>query len=678
MTCTALCLSTVEVSTQRSLIYGSITVKWSIEQQTFNSDYLGLYYSTDPLTYGKNNSLWWTSTNSTKSGTVQTNLQSPNGVMEYRYIGNGGKTVLARSAEIIVALQPYTIDVNPFITNKRWTISWTCPKSKNGTQWIGLFRIGDERTAPLMRFLASKSDENVAVDVPTAASSGLYEFRYYTDDILQTYSSALMIGDATSDVQILVPRNSTVFGGALTVGWNVVHAEPHDWIGLFSIDEKPSLETALFYQYTKGKLQGTVHSTAPSHLPPNSQIVWHYMSNNMVVASSTPIRVSPINVKCSTKIKTAIKHIVVIEQENHSFDSFFGNYCTAETGSRPVCTSGPSCCEKSPSYVNQYKPRILDDFENKDFCPPHSAECEICMTNQMTMSNYVQNCSCANVRNWAVAKEETLPIYFEYAKKYAIADQWYQSGVGASSMNDMYLARANMVFIDNAVVPDTVGTACYSQSKKKLFSDPTVADLLLACNVSFGVYGEGYDQVKHSPNDTSMCYPHYYDASDYAFQYYHSLADNASIMFDYSMFAKHVASGKLPNVSLVRSLGTKSEHPGDSSLTDGMRFSKEIVDLITSSSYNEETLIVILQDESGGYFDHYAPITTNNIDGIAYGARLPVMVVGHFAKKSYVSHVPVEHSSLVKFIQWNFLEYDAHLQTRDSFVNNLHDLLDLV
>src|SRR5690348_8030259 len=47
---------------------------------------------------------------------------------------------------------------------------------------------------------------------------------------------------------------------------------------------------------------------------------------------------------------SAIQHLVVIVQENHSFDNYFGTYCTAATGSNPSCNTGPGCCEAGPTH----------------------------------------------------------------------------------------------------------------------------------------------------------------------------------------------------------------------------------------------------------------------------------------------------------------------------------------
>ena len=44
-----------------------------------------------------------------------------------------------------------------------------------------------------------------------------------------------------------------------------------------------------------------------------------------------------------------MKHVVIIVQENHTFDTHFGHYCTAAAGSNPTCTDGPACCEAIPA-----------------------------------------------------------------------------------------------------------------------------------------------------------------------------------------------------------------------------------------------------------------------------------------------------------------------------------------
>src|SRR5437870_834222 len=56
---------------------------------------------------------------------------------------------------------------------------------------------------------------------------------------------------------------------------------------------------------------------------------------------------TPTTPSCTGTASSNIQHLVVIVQENHTFDNYFGNYCTAAVGSNPTCTDGPGCCEKA-------------------------------------------------------------------------------------------------------------------------------------------------------------------------------------------------------------------------------------------------------------------------------------------------------------------------------------------
>ena len=73
------------------------------------------------------------------------------------------------------------------------------------------------------------------------------------------------------------------------------------------------------------------------------------------------------------RAQSNIKHLVVLVQENHTFDSYFGQYCSAPTGSQPSCNEGPACCEAGPATdPTGALPVVLDDFANGGFDPDHS------------------------------------------------------------------------------------------------------------------------------------------------------------------------------------------------------------------------------------------------------------------------------------------------------------------
>jgi phospholipase C len=242
----------------------------------------------------------------------------------------------------------------------------------------------------------------------------------------------------------------------------------------------------------------------------------------------------------------------------------------------------------------------------------------------------------------------------------------------------MYLARGAFVFVDNSWVPPTAGSGCYSSSARKSYPEPTVGDLLESCSVSWSFYAQGYAHALANPNSSKYCYPTYYDPSDNPFEYYPPFQDNPTYERDYdTQFASDVAGGTLPSVSYIKPLGTSTEHPGET-ISNGVSFVQGVVGTILgSSTYANDTLVLVTYDESGGFYDHVSPPAPSTVDGEVYGARIPLLAIGNFAKPDFVSHVTMEHSSIIRFIEYNWLGgTPGQLSTRDAVVNNIGSLLD--
>src|SRR5579862_3917305 len=74
-----------------------------------------------------------------------------------------------------------------------------------------------------------------------------------------------------------------------------------------------------------------------------------------------------------------IQHLVVVIQENISFDTYFAHYCTAPVGSQPSCTTGPACCETGPATDpgTGTAPLLLNGEQHGVFDPNHTADCEV-------------------------------------------------------------------------------------------------------------------------------------------------------------------------------------------------------------------------------------------------------------------------------------------------------------
>ncbi|CAF5129812.1 unnamed protein product, partial [Rotaria sp. Silwood1] len=365
--------------------------------------------------------------------------------------------------------------------------------------------------------------------------------------------------------------------------------------------------------------------------------VYYCKNGGYTCPSSITVKVINPNIcKRPTSITSTVKHIIIIISENHSFDSIYGRYFQATTGSKPTCNFGPSCCEAAPNSVSGSSSITLTDQQNVLYGPNKRASCQLCEIDNGLMDRYVTGCSCSNSSNFAIADSTSAAGYYSWASSSAIADNFFQSAIGASSENDMYFATGKFVLLDNNVIaqnPNLNGARCYTKNFKSYYST-TIADLLNYCDIDWTFYAEGYDQ---NPNST-QCYPNYYDATDNPFTYFPNLINSSerySKNFrDYTNLYSDIRAGKLPAVSYVKGLGIHSEHPAYGTLTAGETISQDVINAISEShTYRKNTVIFLLPDESGGFYDHVSPPSSSTIDNQPYSPRILFVAVGHQIKK---------------------------------------------
>jgi phospholipase C len=399
---------------------------------------------------------------------------------------------------------------------------------------------------------------------------------------------------------------------------------------------------------------------------------------------------------CARTPCTAIEHVVVIVQENHTFDSYFANWCTASPGSAPTCTTGPACCEAGPAKdPSGSSPIALDDNANGGFDPNHHQACELSEIDGGKMDAYVTSSVCGDKRNVAYANSVTAKPYWTLAQQGALADHYFQPSAGQSSQNDMYFARARFVFLDNTYAPQgAIGSKCGFNflTKEQQYTDVTIADLLGSAGVAWAWYSEGYASMATAVKagtcpSTTPADCHYsgatnydciYDSTDNPFAYYKDLVDDPNHFKDYVDLATDLSAGKLPAVAFVKALGYKTEHPGyTNTISAGVTFVQDVLGAIAGSSAASSTLVLLTYDEGGGFFDHVPPPATSTVDNQPYGTRVPTIAIGPFARAGTISHVVMEHSSIVKFIEYNWLKGNTGaLGGRDARVANIGSLLD--
>jgi phospholipase C len=194
--------------------------------------------------------------------------------------------------------------------------------------------------------------------------------------------------------------------------------------------------------------------------------------------------------------------------------------------------------------------------------------------------------------------------------------------------------------------------------------------------VNWGWYQQGYD---HEINDANGRASHDgYVAHHNAPQYFGYVANNplaTTHLHGLSDFFRDVEKGQLPksgvfyvrggygniegwkpqdpNPKLAKVFFGNDDHPGysDSQISEGLL--AEEINAIAKSPYWSQSAIIITYDESDGEYDHARPrIRSHDAAGLPLeqGPRIPAIVISPYAVAHGVSHVPTEHSSVIKFV----------------------------
>jgi phospholipase C len=133
-----------------------------------------------------------------------------------------------------------------------------------------------------------------------------------------------------------------------------------------------------------------------------------------------------------------------------------------------------------------------------------------------------------------------------------------------------------------------------------------------------------------------------------------------------------IANGTLPAVSFVKPSGYVDGHPASSKLDLFEGFVRKIVDQVEQSpTYTSDTVILITEDEGGGYYDsgYVQPL-----DFFGDGTRIPLIVVANpkylpLRANGYISHKYADHVSIDKFIERNWGIPPITHRSRDNFPN---------
>jgi len=339
---------------------------------------------------------------------------------------------------------------------------------------------------------------------------------------------------------------------------------------------------------------------------------------------------------------SGIDHIVVLMMENRSFDHYLGWLPHAD-GRQAGLRYGDDAGVAHETY------RLAPEFQG---CgrpdPDHSYEGGRVEYNGGRCDGWLR---AGDNDRFAIGyyTKQDLAFFGKAAPKWTIADRYFCSIMAPTYPNRVYQHAAQTDRITNTLELSTL---------------PTIWDRLEEAGLEGGYYW-----------------------SDVPFLALWG-AKYLPLSRSFSQFIADAAAGTLPHVSFVepRFLGAEFGLSGDdhpyADIRNGQAFMNRVYQAVVTSPAWSRTLLVFNYDEWGGFFDHVPPPTAaippadaaaGNQDG-RLGFRVPCMVVSPFARRRHVSNLVMDHTSILRMIEWRFnLE---PLTERDATANNLADALD--
>ena len=194
-------------------------------------------------------------------------------------------------------------------------------------------------------------------------------------------------------------------------------------------------------------------------------------------------------------------------------------------------------------------------------------------------------------------------------------------------------------------VDGTVDTSPYTVPPQKT-SYVTIGNALSAHHISWGYFGEGYNNGQPNFSYCGICDPMQYSTSIMT-----NPALRKNVQHGLNDFVSEAANGTLPAVSFLKP-GDDDGHPGYSTMYANENFVARAVAAIQNSPRLwRNTAILITEDESGGYYD------SGYIQPVSFfgdGPRVPMIVVSPYARQGFVDHTYNDHVSILKFIEANW------------------------
>jgi phospholipase C len=383
---------------------------------------------------------------------------------------------------------------------------------------------------------------------------------------------------------------------------------------------------------------------------------------------------------------TPLQHVIIIVQENRSFDHYFGTYPGA-AGFQPN-----TCVPIDPSDPQQGCVVPFHDVHDQNAGGPHTpaaAEADIdnginstlldgfvaqqiagynskCGQDTPNCSGLAQGVARHDVMGYHTADE--IPNYWSYAAHFVLQDQMYAGERSWSLSTHLDLASEWSALCTDSNDAATCVDSVLPVKPRKGTVYPWVSlyQFLDANSVSWRYY-LGTGQEPDCDDDEMTCAPQiqttrvpsiWNPAPFFAYVQKGGQSYIAGHIVPVDQFLVDVAKKNLPAVSWIVPANQYSEHP-PAGITAGMEYVTSLVNAIMASGYWADTAIFITWDDWGGFYDHVAPPNVDKdtindaIEG--FGIRVPGLTISPYARQGMIDSSVLSADSYATFIENIFL-----------------------
>jgi phospholipase C len=371
-----------------------------------------------------------------------------------------------------------------------------------------------------------------------------------------------------------------------------------------------------------------------------------------------------------------IRHVVIVMQENRSFDSYFGTYPGAD--GIPMKNGDPTVCSPDPKTHECVEP--YHDTSDRNAGGPHDTINAIRDIHGGKMDGFESEarkgrflaCHATDNPGCSLTPKKPdvmgyhdwheIPNYWDYARTFVLQDHMFEAVNSWSLPAHLSLVSGWSARCSKHGDPRSCKSALTApfgatgDRKKVDYPWTDLTWLLHRYHVSWRYYIASGSQPDCADNEM-FCSESPQSPSTPSI--WNPLPRFDTVQHDNQVgnvqplrsFFRAARKGRLAAVTWITPSQATSEHP-PSLVTAGQTYVTRVVNSIMQSRDWNSTAIFLAWDDWGGFYDHVRP---PRVDGEGFGLRVPALVISPYAKQGYVDHQILSSDAYLKFIEDDFL-----------------------